>query len=193
MGATFGGEATGGNVGVGAFGAVIVEPAGAEILPQPGDRGGAAAGRHGPRFRHPQPAVLSTRPPMATRSSTTRRSIPASNCNSTDSGSTGVNLGAAVWVAEGKAGLPILNMLDTGNNLVHADINAVIAGPNADGSFPAATYPRLQPRLSQPPGSLPRVRLDLPRRDRGHPGLSRAGSAIPLHRPTPFTACATPS
>ncbi len=45
------------------------------------------------------------------------------------------------WIAEGKAGLPILNMLGAGNEIVHTDINAIIAGPNADGSFPATTYP----------------------------------------------------
>jgi hypothetical protein len=32
-------------------------------------------------------------------------------------------------------------MLSAGNELVHSDISAVIMGPNADGSFPASTYP----------------------------------------------------
>lgn len=44
------------------------------------------------------------------------------------------------WLTEGKAGLPILAMVDAGR-LVHSDLNAVIAGPNADGSFPPSTYP----------------------------------------------------
>jgi hypothetical protein len=48
------------------------------------------------------------------------------------------------WPAEGKAGLPIINMLhgaDCGTagwsscELVHSDINAIIAGPDADGSW----------------------------------------------------------
>jgi hypothetical protein len=75
----------------------------------------------------------------------------------------------AVFCKEGKAGLPILNMLNvfanpdcdvppaeeetvcddgTGNEiaafineLVHGDINAIIAGPNSDGTFPEETYP----------------------------------------------------
>ena len=46
---------------------------------------------------------------------------------------------ASVWAAEGKGGLPIVNMLDPngagGNELVHSDINAIIAGPDADGSW----------------------------------------------------------
>lgn len=44
------------------------------------------------------------------------------------------------WISEGKAGLPIVAMVD-GGRLVHSDLNAVIAGPNADGSFPPSTYP----------------------------------------------------
>ncbi|HSM31976.1 MAG TPA: hypothetical protein VK854_14855 [Woeseiaceae bacterium] len=43
------------------------------------------------------------------------------------------------WISEGKAGLPILRMV-TGTNggsgeLVHSDINAIIAGPDADGTW----------------------------------------------------------
>ncbi|MEJ8837423.1 hypothetical protein [Ramlibacter sp. AN1133] len=49
------------------------------------------------------------------------------------------------WAAEGKSGLPILNMMKcastTSCEIVHSEINAVIAGPNADGSFPPGTYP----------------------------------------------------
>jgi len=32
-------------------------------------------------------------------------------------------------------------MLTANNELVHSDINAIIVGPNADGTFPASTYP----------------------------------------------------
>ena len=45
------------------------------------------------------------------------------------------------WVSEGKAGLPVLNMLTAANEIVHGDLNAVIAGPGLDGRFPASTYP----------------------------------------------------
>jgi manganese oxidase len=52
---------------------------------------------------------------------------------------------AGVWVAEGKGGLPILNTMQcasaTACQIVHSEINAVVAGPNADGKFPASTYP----------------------------------------------------
>jgi hypothetical protein len=45
------------------------------------------------------------------------------------------------WISEGKAGLPIINMLTAVNELVHSDINAIITGPEPDGSFPGSTYP----------------------------------------------------
>jgi hypothetical protein len=45
----------------------------------------------------------------------------------------------SVWALEGKAGLPILNMLQN-NALVHSDLNAVVTGPGG-GNFPASTYP----------------------------------------------------
>ena len=45
------------------------------------------------------------------------------------------------WIAEGKAGLPVLNVLTAKNEIIHGDLNAIVAGPNADGSFPASTYP----------------------------------------------------
>jgi hypothetical protein len=46
----------------------------------------------------------------------------------------------APWNLEGKAGLTVLNMIQ-GGKIVHTEIDAVIAGPNADGSFPKDTYP----------------------------------------------------
>ncbi len=48
----------------------------------------------------------------------------------------------SVWVREGKAGAPVLNMLD-GATLAHSDLNAIIAGPpgSPDGNFPPSTYP----------------------------------------------------
>jgi hypothetical protein len=39
------------------------------------------------------------------------------------------------WISEGKAGLPIVNMLTATGELVHSDINAIIAGPDADGTW----------------------------------------------------------
>jgi hypothetical protein len=47
-----------------------------------------------------------------------------------------------VWFAEGKGGIPVLNMLD-GNEIVHSDINAIIAYKNGGTfmNFPETTYP----------------------------------------------------
>jgi hypothetical protein len=49
------------------------------------------------------------------------------------------------WIAEGKAGLPVLNMICNADavtaeacvagELVHSDINAIIAGPDPDGTW----------------------------------------------------------
>ncbi|MGB2816033.1 MAG: hypothetical protein WBC37_02315, partial [Burkholderiaceae bacterium] len=44
------------------------------------------------------------------------------------------------WISEGKAGLPILNMVQLGQ-IVHSELEALNVGPNADGSFPPSTYP----------------------------------------------------
>ena len=50
--------------------------------------------------------------------------------------------GPSIWSKEGKAGLPVLDMLDAGQ-LVHSDLNAIVTGPTGDpaGRFPASTYP----------------------------------------------------
>ncbi len=114
-GAPFGGEASGGNIGVGLFGVVNVEPANA-------------------RFYRSQATEEERR--LATIG-TTANGQPILDYEARYPNDCATN---GVWCLEGKAGLPILNMLD-GNNLVHSDINAVIAGPNADGTFPPSTYP----------------------------------------------------
>ncbi|UVJ46334.1 hypothetical protein NVV94_12840 [Pseudomonas sp. LS1212] len=44
------------------------------------------------------------------------------------------------WTAEGKAGKPILSMVD-GSEIIASNADALVMGPNADGSFPPATYP----------------------------------------------------
>jgi hypothetical protein len=139
-GATFGGEATGGNVGVGAFAVVNVEPAGASYY----------------------------------RSQVTEEELRlAADCDSPGTAGFGVLSGAEVtadghpvldfpgtdacgydakypnappWIAEGKANKPILNMLD-GTRIFHADLNAIITGTNANGSFPGNTYPGYNPVL----------------------------------------------
>lgn len=66
----------------------------------------------------------------------------------------------APWSAEGKGGLPILSMTMppadpgvTAAEIVHSDINAIVAGPNPDGTFPASTYPLEKAGVRNP--SLP--------------------------------------
>lgn len=110
-GATFGGEASAGNTGQGMFAAVNVEPTGARWY----------------------------------RSQVTEEEMRLATTGTTAAGQPIIDYEARYpnvepWIAEGKASLPVLNMRD-GNATVHSDINAIIAGPNADGSFPPSTYP----------------------------------------------------
>jgi hypothetical protein len=127
MGVTIGGEASGGNVGVGAIGAVVVEPAGA-------------------RYYRSQVTEEELR---LARTGTTADGHPILPFGVPDQGYEAKYPMVEPWISEGKAGLPILNMLDDGNNIVHADINAVIAGPESDGRFTGygsgKTYPQYNP------------------------------------------------
>jgi len=148
MGATFGGEATGGNVGVGAFAVVNVEPADSKDgqtryyrsqvteeelrLAADCDGDGVLRGAEVTADGHPVLAF------PGTAACGYNATYPATNPDSSPS----------VWFAEGKAGLPILNMINTYvdekvtvNEIVHADLNAIITGSNPDGSFPDSTYP----------------------------------------------------
>jgi hypothetical protein len=142
-GQPFGGEASGGNVGVGLFAVVNVEPS------------SATSTRHTRFYRSqiteeemrlasmdlvPASATCGTqrKTPMGHPIIDYEAMYPSTNCNA---GGTGVDLGAAAWVDEGKAGLPIINMLTAANEIVHSDINAVIVGPGTDGKFDSTTYP----------------------------------------------------
>lgn len=44
------------------------------------------------------------------------------------------------WISEGRAGLPIVAMVDN-NQIVASHSDAIVMGPNPDGTFPASTYP----------------------------------------------------
>ena len=110
-GATFGGEATSGNTSQGMFAAVNVEPKGARWY----------------------------------RSQLTEEEMRLATTGHTDAGQPIINYevkypNTAPWTHEGKAGKPIVNMPD-GNRIFHSDLNAIIAGPNPDGTFPPSTYP----------------------------------------------------
>ena len=115
-GATVGGEASGGNTGNGLFAAVNVQPKGAWFY----------------------------------RSQVTEEELRLATIGKSATGHPKINYevkypATGVWAAEGKAGLPVLNMLTPNNELVHSDLNAVVVGPNfrtnGNATFPASTYP----------------------------------------------------
>ncbi|MEN5033638.1 manganese-oxidizing multicopper oxidase MnxG [Pseudomonas sp. TWI929] len=110
-GATFGSEGSSGNVGNGLFAQVVVLPKGGQAY---------------------QNTVSEEEMRLATRGRT-----PA--------GQPIIDYQARYpvlepWISEGKAGKPILSMVD-GSEIIASNTDAVIMGPNADGSFPPATYP----------------------------------------------------
>jgi hypothetical protein len=116
-GASFGGEGTAGNSGVGLFGAVTVQPKKA-------------------RFYRAQVTEEEMRLATATHGRTAKdqpiidyEATYPNNCAQ-----------SPVWCEEGKAGLPILSMVQNGR-IIHGDINAIIVGPGESGMFPKVTYP----------------------------------------------------
>lgn len=114
-GAVFGGEGTAGDSGVGLFAAVTVQPKRA-------------------RFYRAQLTEEELR--LATMGKTPGGQ-PIINYEAVYPNDCAV---AGVWCKEGKTGRPILNMVQH-RRLMHGDINAIIVGPNRDGSFDCSTYP----------------------------------------------------
>lgn len=121
-GAAFGGEGSAGNSGVGLFGAVTVQPSGAAFYRAQVTEEEMRLAAKGRKTPNGQPIVdYEARYP--------------DDCAS-----------GGVWCREGKAGLPILNMLEK-NRIVHGDVNAIVMGSGTDkngekdGSFVAETYP----------------------------------------------------
>jgi len=110
-GATFGSEGSSGNVGNGLFGQVVVLPKGGQ----------------------------------AYHNTVTEEDLRLATRGRTPAGQPIIDYQARYpvqepWIAEGKAGKPILNMVD-GNEIIASNADAVVMGPNDDGSFPPATYP----------------------------------------------------
>nr|WP_319528252.1 manganese-oxidizing multicopper oxidase MnxG [Pseudomonas laurentiana] len=110
-GATFGGEGAAGNVSNGLFGQVVVVP------------------KNGRTYRN-------TLTEEEMRLSTTGRA---------PTGQPIVDYEARYpqrepWLSEGKAGMPIIAMVD-GNEIISSETDAIVMGPNPDGSFPPSTYP----------------------------------------------------
>ena len=114
-GAVFGGEGTAGDSGVGLFAAVTVQPKKA-------------------RFYRAQVTEEEMR--LAT-TGTTPSGQPIINYEAVYPNDCATN---GIWCREGKAGRPILNMVQN-QRIVHGDINALIVGSNKDGSFDCLTYP----------------------------------------------------
>jgi hypothetical protein len=112
LGATMGSDQQGGTASTGLFGMVSVEAKGAKIY-----RG---------QLTEEEMRLVTT--------GTTAAGQPIINYEATYPNT-------QPWISEGKAGLPILNMITAGNEIVRNEINAVVAGPNADGTFPPSTYP----------------------------------------------------
>jgi hypothetical protein len=125
-GAVLGSEATQGNSANGLFGMLIVEPAGAKIY-------------RGQVFEEEMrlAADVNLNGVLDAQENTEQGHARVRNVENYHS--------TAPWTTEGKNTLPILNMMKCSSStvceIVHSEINAVIAGPNADGSFPASTYP----------------------------------------------------
>jgi len=126
-GATLGSEASGGNTAVGMFGALNVEPKRSKIY---------------------RSQVTEEEMRLATTGTVASDCVTGQtvgiDCN--PGGQPIIDYEALYpnvepWISEGKAGLPIINMLTTSGELVHSDINAIIAGTNPDGSFTPDTYP----------------------------------------------------
>ncbi|MBS1211963.1 MAG: hypothetical protein H6R26_579, partial [Proteobacteria bacterium] len=117
-GATFSSEGTQGNSANGLFGAVTVEPPGANFY---------------------RSQVTEEELRLATTGHTPAAAGTLGGQPILDYEARYPNSG--VWAAEGKGSLPILNMLTGTNELVHSDINAIIVGSGQNGRFPASTYP----------------------------------------------------
>ena len=110
-GATFGGEGAAGNVANGLFGEVVVVPKGGRTY----------------------------------RNTVTEEEMRLATTGRTPAGQPIVDYQARYpqrepWIREGKAGTPIINMVD-GNEIISSESDAIVMGSNADGSFPPSTYP----------------------------------------------------
>ncbi|CAD5108974.1 manganese-oxidizing multicopper oxidase MnxG [Zestomonas carbonaria] len=109
-GATFGSEGSAGNIGNGLFAQVVVLPKGSRTY----------------------------------RNTVTEEEMRLASTGRTPAGQPIIDYEARFpmgepWIAEGKAGAPILAMID-GNEIVASNSDAIVMGPNADGSFPPGTY-----------------------------------------------------
>ncbi|MFV3289848.1 manganese-oxidizing multicopper oxidase MnxG [Pseudomonas sp. NY11955] len=111
QGATFGGQGGAGNVANGLFGQVVVVPKGGRTY----------------------------------RNTLTEEEMRLATTGRTATGQPVIDYQARYpqaepWITEGKAGKPIIAMVD-GNEILNSETDAIVMGPNPDGSFPRSTYP----------------------------------------------------
>jgi len=114
-GATVGGEGDGGQISMGLFGSINVEPRGSEW------------------YRSQLTA--------AELAQATQKAADGVTPLKGAGGHPAVNYDANYTTALGgrTSGTPILKILDANNNIIHSDLNAIITGPGR-GNFPAGTY-----------------------------------------------------
>ncbi len=140
-----GSDANQGNVSNGLFGQIIVEPRGARIYRNTvteeelrlATRTAAATSANCPRLGDVAGTTTTGKgrnvTTVAIRYCLTTAGHPVLNYEA-------VYPNTAPWTQEGRAGRTVLNMIQN-NRIVHTEVDAVVAGPNADGSFLASTYP----------------------------------------------------
>ncbi len=173
-GATVGSDGNEGNTTNLLFGQVIVEPKGARIY-----RSGVTEEELRLASMDIDPASDSCGARNLTASGQPvidyEAPYPAANCDN------GTDLGAGVWAAEGKAGLPILNMMNatsppgTAVEIVHTALDAIVAPrsrwllaqrvPGHGVPLSAGERWQAQPHRAEPRRAVPRLRLGVPRRD----------------------------
>ncbi|MEJ2176112.1 MAG: hypothetical protein P8Y76_14745 [bacterium] len=162
LASTTGSDGNQGNSGNLLFGQIIVEPKGARIY-----RGQLTEEELRLASMVTDPAALDCGTRNLTAQGQPRinyeATYPAANCTN------GTDLGALTWALEGKSGLPILNMTCNAaaatagacaaNEIVHSEINALVAGPDADGSWhskcPGADCPYPLERIGKRNPTLP--------------------------------------
>ena len=144
--ATFGSDGNQGNTANGLFGQLIVEPTGANIYRgQVHEEEMRLARRTATAVSATCPKLDGPLPGSATlKYCTTTTGQPVMNYEA-------LYPNLEPWISEGKAGLPVLNMITAAGEIVHSEINGLITGPctganaatgcAAVGHFPKTTYP----------------------------------------------------
>ena len=134
-GASFGSDGTAGNSANGLFGAVNVQPKGSRFY----------------------------------RSQVTEEEMRLATVGTSASGHPIIDYEATYphaepWISEGKAGLPVLRLTTADNQLVQSPLEAIIAGPDADGSWTSVCTGTDTSACPYPLESVGKVNPTLPER-----------------------------